>query len=104
MRRITLAATVLAGVTAASAYLVLTAPADAAPACEFGFLTVKKESWILECSKTAPMSQKGVLLTQANNANCKTDSYWNFGPKVTATHLRRNTLVKVNYVCGHAES
>lgn len=101
--RATLAALALAATTSASAYLVFTEPADAAPVCEFGFQTVLKKSWILKCSKMAPMAQKGVLLTQANNANCNTDSYWNYGPQVTAQHLRRNTVVKVGYTCGHVE-
>lgn len=104
MQRTTLAALALVAATAACVYLVPTSPAQAAdPVCEFGFQTVEKKSWLLRCSKTAPMSQKGVLLTQANNANCNTDRYWNFGPKVTAQHLRRNTIVKVDYLCGHVE-
>ena len=88
---------------AISASAKLSAPASAAPVCEFGFQTVQKKSWILKCRKTGPMAHKGMLLTQANNANCTTDSYWNFGPKVSATHLRRNTLVRVEYICGHVE-
>lgn len=104
MTHATFAALALAAATAASAYFVPTSPATAAdPVCEFGFQTVMKKSWILKCSKTAPISQKGVLLTQANNANCNTNSYWNFGPKVDAQHLRRNILVKVEYTCGHVE-
>jgi hypothetical protein len=103
MKGITLA---LAMATAsASGYFLLTEHAAAAdPVCEFGFQTIEKKNYILRCSKTAPMSQKGVLLTQANNANCNTSSYWNFGPKVTAQHLRRNTAVRVDYMCGHAET
>lgn len=104
MNRTSLAALALAAATAASAYLILSGPAAAAdPVCESGFQTVMKKSWILKCSKTAPMSQKGVLLTQAYNAHCTTNSYWNFGPKVDAEHLRRNTMVKVDYTCGHVE-
>jgi hypothetical protein len=104
MTRTTLAAMAIAAATAASAYLFPTNSAHAAdPVCESGFQTVQKKSWILKCSKTAPMSQKGVLLTQAYNANCNTSSYWNFGPKVDAEHLRRNTMVKVDYTCGHVE-
>lgn len=104
MKSITLAAMALTAATAAFTYLVATGPANAAdPVCESGFQTVEKKSWILKCSKTAPMSQKGVLLTQAYNANCNTNSYWNFGPKVSAQHLRRNTIVKVDYLCGHVE-
>lgn len=105
MKSITLVAVALAAATGASAFLVVTGPANAAdPTCESGFQTVEKKSWILKCSKTAPMSQKGVLLTQAYNANCNTNSYWNFGPKVSAQHFRRNTVVKVDYLCGHVES
>lgn len=103
MRHLTLAAMTLAVVTSASASFVLTESAEAAPSCQFGFQTDLKKNWILKCSKIAPMSQKGVLLTQANNANCTTDSYWNFGPAVTTEHLRRNTVVKVGYTCGHVE-
>ena len=87
-RRTSHATLTLAAASTALAFLAISEPAEAAPICEFGFQTVQQESWILRCRKTAPMSQKGVLLTEANNANCNTDSYWNFGPKVTAQHLR----------------
>ena len=89
---------------ALSASAMLAAPASADPVCEFGFQTIQKKSWILICRKTGPMAHKGMLLTQAYNANCTPNAYWNFGPKVKATHLRRNTVVRVEYTCGHVES
>ena len=91
--------------TAVAASASFAAPASAAdPVCQFGFKTVEKKSWLLKCRKTALMAYKGTLLTEANNANCTPNSYWNFGPKVTAKHLRRNTVVRVEYLCGHVES
>ena len=47
------------------------------------------------------VSQKGVAITQANNAICKTDSYWNFGPKVVVKQI--GSKVSVTYTCGHVE-
>ena len=102
-KQLTLAGLALVTLTSASAFFALTQPAAAAPSCQFGFSTVAKNGWLLKCSKTVPMSQKGVALTQANNANCNTDSYWNYGPAVTAKHNRRNTHVAVGYTCGHVE-
>lgn len=104
MKRMTLTAFGLVVAASTSGYLVATGPAVAAdPVCQFGFQTIEKKNWILKCSKTAPMAQKGMLLTEANNANCKTSRYWNFGPKVSAEHLNRNTMVRVDYTCGHVE-
>ena len=104
MKRMTLTAFALAVAASTFGYFGMTAPAAAAdPVCQFGFQTIEKKSWILKCSKTAPMAQKGVLLTEANNANCTTSRYWNFGPKVSAQHLNRNTMVRVDYTCGHVE-
>lgn len=79
-------------------------PAQAAdPVCVPGFATVQKTSWLLKCSKTVPIALKGVALTEAGNAHCTTERYWNFGPKVSAEHLSR-TAVRVSYICGHVES
>lgn len=78
-------------------------PAAAAPSCQFGFATEAKNSWLLKCRKIVPVLQKGVALTQAGNATCKTDSYWNYGPAVTTKHLPGNLLVAVRYTCGHVE-
>jgi hypothetical protein len=101
---ITLAGLALAAATSIFALVTLTEPAAAAdPVCQFGFLTDVKNSWLLKCKKTVPLLQKGVALTQAGNANCNTNSYWNFGPAVTATHLPGNILVLVRYTCGHVE-
>lgn len=103
-RHITLAGLALAAFTSASAIFVTTEPAAAAdPVCQFGFSTVQKTSWLLVCRKTVPLMQKGVALTEAGNANCKTNSYWNFGPKVEAKHLIGNRRVRVKYTCGHVE-
>ena len=100
----TLAGLALAAAISAFALLALTQSASAAdPVCQFGFQTVEKKSWILKCKKTVPMSQKGVALTEAYNTNCTTNSYWNYGPAVTAEHIRRNTYVVVRLTCGHVE-
>lgn len=100
----TLAATALAIAASAAAYALLTGPAAAAaPVCQFGFETEVKNNWLLKCRKTVPLALKGMALTEANNADCKTDSYWNFGPAVTAEHIRRNSMVTVRYTCGHVE-
>jgi hypothetical protein len=44
-------------------------------------------TWILKCKKSVSIAQKGVALTQAQNAEYKTGSYWNYGPAVTAKHV-----------------
>ena len=102
MRRLSVATLAITIAAAVSMFNASKATA-ADPVCQFGFQTVEKKSWILKCRKTAPMAQKGVLLTEAGNANCKTSRYWNFGPKVSAQHLRGNTMVRVEYICGHVE-
>jgi hypothetical protein len=89
----------LLGAAIALAAVVPTASAD--PVCAAGFQTVEKKNWILKCRKTVPMAQKGVALTQAQTAQCKVNSYWNFGPSVTANHGPANVLVTVRYTCGH---
>jgi hypothetical protein len=93
-----LAAAATLGVDAA-----VTSARAADPTCAAGFSQIEKKSWILRCRKTVPLVQKGVALTQAGNAVCKTEPYWNFGPKVTATHINNNTQVRVDYMCGHVE-
>jgi hypothetical protein len=101
---LTLAGLALVAATSTFALLASSAPAAAAdPVCQFGFQTDEKKSWLLKCKKTVPLLQKGVALTEAGNANCNTNSYWNFGPAVTAEHIRRNTMVTVRYTCGHVE-
>lgn len=77
--------------------------ASADPVCAPGFKTEQKKSWILKCKKTVAMAQKGVALTQAQTAQCKVNSYWNYGPAVTAKHGPGNVTVTVRYTCGHAE-
>ena len=92
------------GIATMTTATTFTSPAQAAdPVCVPGFSTVKKESWLLKCRKTVPLVQKGVALTEAGNAHCTTDSYWNSGPKVTAQQDRRQ-MVQVTYICGHVES
>jgi len=100
---LTLAGLALAAATSTIACLGPTEAAAAYPSCVSGFQTAEKKSWILKCKKTVPMAQKGVALTQAYNANCTPNAYWNFGPAVTAQHLAGNTLVTVRYTCGHVE-
>jgi hypothetical protein len=73
------------------------------PSCAPGFQTVQKSASILKCRKTVPMAQKGVALTQAQTAQCQVNSYWNYGPSVTASHGAANVLVTVRYTCGHVE-
>jgi hypothetical protein len=95
---------ILAKLLGAAAVLVLTLPASAAdPVCRPGFQQVEKNSYVLKCKKTVRMSQKGVALTLAQTAVCNTNSYWNFGPAVTANHGPANVLVTVRYTCGHVE-
>jgi hypothetical protein len=94
----------LAALAGAAALIGLTTTASlAAPVCASGFQTEEKKSWLLKCKKTVRMSQKGVALTQAQTAQCKVDSYWNYGPAVTAKHGPANRFVTVRYTCGHAE-
>jgi hypothetical protein len=94
----------LAKLIGAAMFLGFTVPAAiAGPSCESGFKTEQKSSSILKCKKTVPMAQKGVALTQAQTAQCQTDSYWNYGPAVTAKHGPANVLVTVRYTCGHVE-
>ncbi len=102
MKIITLAGLILAATTFGVTTTSVTSPALAAdPVCVPGFATIQKTGWLLTCRKTAPISQKNVVLTQAGNANCKTNSYWNFGPKVTSHAF--HVLVRVTYTCGHVE-
>lgn len=94
----------LAKVLGAAIVLGVTMPASiAGPSCESGFKTEQKNASVLKCRKTVPMAQKGVALTQAQTAQCQTDSYWNYGPAVTAKHGPANVLVTVRYTCGHVE-
>lgn len=75
----------LAKLLGAIAVLGVSASASiAGPNCVAGFQTVQKSASILKCRKTVPMAQKGVALTQAQTAQCQVDSYWNFGPAVSA--------------------
>lgn len=88
----------------AAIVLAVTVPvASASPVCESGFKTEQKTSWLLKCKKTVRVAQKGVALTQAYNAQCKVNSYWNYGPAVTANHGPANVFVTVRYTCGHVE-
>lgn len=97
----TLTLVTLAG---AAALIGLTTTATiAAPVCASGFKTEEKKSYVLKCAKTVRMAQKGVALTQAQTAQCQVDSYWNYGPAVTAKHGPANKLVTVRYTCGHVE-
>ena len=94
----------LAKLLGAIAVLSVSATASMAnPSCAPGFQTVQKSASILKCRKTVPMAQKGVALTQAETAQCQVNSYWNFGPSVTAKHGAGNVLVTVRYTCGHVE-
>ncbi|MEP9388070.1 hypothetical protein [Mesorhizobium sp. KR9-304] len=94
----------LAAFAGAAALIGLTTTATlAAPVCAPGFQTVQKQASILKCRKTVPMAQKGVALTQAQTAQCQVDSYWNYGPAVSANHHPANILVTVRYTCGHVE-
>jgi hypothetical protein len=94
----------LAKLLGAIAVLGVSASASiAGPNCVAGFQTVQKSASILKCKKTVPVIQKGVALTQAQTAQCQVDSYWNFGPAVTANHHPANVLVTVRYTCGHVE-
>jgi hypothetical protein len=99
MNKLTLAK--LAGV---AVILGITMPASiAGPVCASGFQTEQKQASILKCKKRVPMAQKGVALTQAETAQCQVDSYWNYGPAVTAKHGPANQFVTVRYTCGHVE-
>jgi hypothetical protein len=94
----------LAQLVGAAVVLGITAPAALAdPACVSGFQTEQKQASILKCKKRVPMAQKGVALTQAQTAQCQVDSYWNYGPAVTAQHGPANAFVTVRYTCGHVE-
>jgi hypothetical protein len=94
----------LAALVGAAALLGISTPAAFAdPVCAPGFQTVQKQASILKCKKTVPVIQKGVALTQAQTAQCKVNSYWNYGPAVTAKHGPANVLVTVRYTCGHVE-
>ena len=100
--RFSLAGLVLGLPILATAAFLTTSPAEAAaPVCVPGFSTIEKKSWILRCRKIVHVSLKGVTITQANNAICKTDSYWNFGPKVVVKQI--GSKVSVTYTCGHVE-
>ena|SRR5687768_14062384 len=90
-------AVALAGVS------LLASPAVAAPTCVPGFASAASTDWLLQCTKTVPIAQKGVALTEAHNATCTTDRYWNFGPKVEAVTHRARGTVTVSYTCGHVE-
>lgn len=92
-------AVLLAGLAGASA--TVTPAAAAAPVCAPGFATVQKTNWLLKCEKTVALAFKGVALTEAGNAVCKTERYWNFGPKVDPVTSGR--MVTVSYICGHVE-
>jgi hypothetical protein len=94
----------LAKLLGAAMVLGITLPAaNAGPSCESGFTTEHKSASILKCKKTVRMVNKGVALTQAQTAQCQTDSYWNYGPAVTAKHGPANRFVTVRYTCGHVE-
>lgn len=94
----------LAKLLGAAMFLGFAMPAAiAGPSCESGFTTEHKSASILKCKKTVRIVQKGVALTQAQTAQCQTDSYWNYGPAVTAKHGPANVLVTVRYTCGHVE-
>jgi hypothetical protein len=94
----------LAKLLGAALVLGITMPASfASPSCKPGFQTVQKSASILKCRKTVPMAQKGVALTEAQTAQCQVNSYWNYGPAVTAKHRLANTQVTVRYTCGHVE-
>jgi hypothetical protein len=86
------------------ALFALSGPAAAAePACIPGFTTLQLETWLLRCRKIVPIAQKGVALTEANNVNCNFNSYWNYGPAVTAETNRARGTSTIRYKCGHVE-
>lgn len=94
----------LAKLLGAIAVLGISASAStASPNCVAGFQTEHKSASILKCKKTVRMAQKGVALTQAQTAQCQINSYWNYGPAVSAKHGPANRLVTVRYTCGHVE-
>ena len=80
---------------------MLGAPSAVAPTCVFGFSTVQSLNWLLKCRKTVPTAQLGTAVTQAQNANCNTSNYWNYGPNVTTAIDGGNATVE--YLCGHVE-
>lgn len=95
---------ILAKLAGAALVLGLTMSAsNADPVCAPGFQTEHKSASILKCKKTVRMTQKGVALTEAQTAQCQVNSYWNYGPAVTAKHGPANRRVTVRYTCGHAE-
>jgi hypothetical protein len=83
--------------------LAATPASAAAPVCATGFATTVSSNWLLQCNKTVLIAQKGVALTQAQNATCKTERYWNFGPKVESTTNPAAGTAEISYTCGHAE-
>jgi hypothetical protein len=86
----------LAKLAGAAIVLGITMPASIAdPVCTSGFQTEQKQASILKCKKRVPMAQKGVALTQAETAQCQINSYWNYGPAVTAKHGPANQFVTV---------
>lgn len=94
----------LARLLGAIAILGASASASLAdPTCAPGFTTEHKSASILKCKKTVRVVKKGVALTEAQNAQCQVNSYWNYGPAVTAKHGAANALVTVRYTCGHVE-
>jgi len=100
-----LAGLALAAVASTASVVALTGPAVAAePACIPGFTTLQKETWILRCRKIVPIAQKGMALTEANNANCHFTSYWNYGPDVTSETNRARGTATIRYKCGHVEN
>ena len=75
-----------------------------APSCIAGFATIQQLDWLLKCQKTVPITHMGVAVTEANNANCNTSRYWNYGPDTTAQVNRARGTATVTYICGHVES
>ena len=86
------------------ALILVTAAAPAAtadPVCVPGFTTIVHTSGFLRCRKTVKVGMLKGSIGQAKNANCNTDAYWNFGPKVSVKQTGFN--VSVTYDCGHVE-
>ena len=104
--------TIAAGL-AAGALTTSVAPASAigglmgngggAPSCVVGFAAIQQLDWLLKCQRTVPVALMGVAVTQANNANCNTSSYWNYGPNTTTQVNRGRGTATVTYICGHVE-